>query len=278
MSDTQTPNTKHSALKEQLEQMSVEEFERLQQLANLGELVGGFAHELRNPVAGIRAALQTLSRGVGEDNPQYEIYQEVCSAANRLDGLVSSLLSFARMGKSSTHPINVNDAVREAVRLFEQDQSNAGKTHIELAENLPLLNADIRLLQQVVLNLLNNAQQATKGKLELAVSTQYQPPNSISDVGPNHAMALHRCQHGVIQVRISDNGPGVNEPDIEAVFKPFFTTKENGAGLGLSISHRIIQEHHGCLFYRNNPDQGTTFVACLPLTDPSLKNCTGSCA
>ena len=278
MSDIQTIKTKQSALKEKLDQMSVDELERLEHLANLGELVGGFAHELRNPVAGIRAALQTLSRGVEQDNPQYEIYQEVCSAAIRLDGLVSSLLSFARMGKPSIHPVDVNDAVREAIRLFDQGQNNQGKTHVELEDNLPLLNADIRLLQQVVLNLLNNAQQANKENLELSVSTQYAPPHSISDVGPKHSMALHRCQHGVIQIRISDNGPGVNEPDIEAVFKPFFTTKENGAGLGLSISHRIIQEHHGCLFYRNNPDQGTTFVACLPLPKPDSAHCNGSCA
>ncbi len=274
MANIQTPENKQTSLREKLDQMTVEELERLEQLANIGELVGGFAHELRNPVAGIKAALQTLSRGVDQDDPQYSVYQEVCSAAGRLDGLVASLLSFARMGKPTFSPVNINHCVREAIQHF---QTNTARLRIQLAEDAPELPADARLIQQVVLNLLNNAQQAAGDDVELSVSTQYTPPRSANDAASGPSQALHRCQHGFVQIRVSDNGPGVNEPDLEAVFRPFFTTKENGAGLGLAISHRIIQEHHGCLYYRNNPKQGATFVACLPLPGPS-NPCDRGCA
>ncbi len=245
-----------------------EELHQFDRLATIGELVSGLSHEIRNPIAGIRAAIQALSRNVPNSDPTSKIYQEIRSNADRLDTLVRSLLSYVRKEKPEPIPIQINDIIEQSLIIFENQGTNKCVIHRKLEPDLPLLNGDPKLLQQVLLNILINARQAKKSDLEITVESCLMTRSITQHENMEEIENQHlTCTTGVVQIRITDNGPGVPHKDMFNIFRPFVTTKEQGTGLGLSISTRIVREHHGCLFARNNENQngGATFVICLPV-------------
>lgn len=247
-----------------------EEITHIDRLATIGELLSGLAHEIRNPIAGISAAIQSLSRSVPAGDPVYPIYQEVRNNIDRLDTLVKSLLAYARMETPKLIPVNINDIIDQSLIIFESNTANGITIHKNLERDLPLIDGDPKLLQQVMLNVFINAHQAKETGLELDIKTCYIPKGLIvRDIPEVLEKNPFRCQYGVIQVRISDNGPGIPAQHMRDIFQPFVTTKPNGTGLGLSISTRIVREHNGCLFAKNNPGPGTTIVMCLPAERPA---------
>ena len=230
----------------------------------------GLAHEIRNPIAGISAAIQSLSRSVPAGDPAYPIYQEVRNNIDRLDTLVKSLLAYARMETPKLIPVNINDIIDQSLIIFESHAANGITIHKDMAGGLPLIDGDPKLLQQVMLNVFINAHQAKGSGLVLDIKTCFIPKGLIvHDIPEVLEKNPFRCQNGVIQVRISDNGPGIPDQLMRDIFHPFVTTKPNGTGLGLSISTRIVREHNGCLFAKNNPGPGTTIVMCLPAEQPA---------
>ena len=259
-----------STTREREQELHRQEISQFDRLATIGELASGLAHEIRNPVAGIRAAIQILSRRVPDTDPIYPVYREIQNSTGRLDTLVRSLLSFARMEKPHFHPLNMNDIVEETLVIFQSNVGKECRIVKKLASDIPAVKGDAKLLQQVLLNLLINAQQAKDKELELIITSYCQPRHArFHGIPEGVDESWLRCHEGIIQVRISDNGPGIPQNQLQDIFRPFFTTKKSGTGLGLSISTRIIREHHGCLFAQNNPDQGATFVICLPIDGAS---------
>jgi PAS domain S-box-containing protein len=227
-----------------------------EKMAALGQLVSGVAHEVNNPLAAIVGFTDLLLENPGIPVEAKEDLQIILQEAQRTRVIVQNLLSFARQMPSQHEPVQVTSILGQTLKLRAYDFSNHG---IEVSENyderLPLLVGDPHQLQQVFLNVLNNAfdaiqEGARPGKIEIAISHQ----------------------NGHLEIAFRDNGPGISNP--ERIFDPFFTTKEvgKGTGLGLSICYGIVRAHHGEILGRNNVDgPGCTFTVRLPVAKTSTE-------
>jgi PAS domain S-box-containing protein len=222
---------------------------RTEKLAAIGELVAGVAHELNNPLTGISTFAQLLL----EDDLQGEQFESVSlikREADRAIGVIRDLLLFARKTDARDVPVDVNTIVKHTVRLRALASRSSGiEVHMKLDESNPRVRGDEQKLQQVLLNLLVNAEAAmqTTQVRHLSITTQ-------------------RKQRAV-HIIVSDTGHGMTSAVSERVFEPFFTTKPpgEGTGLGLSVSYGIIQAHDGTISVESTPDVGTTFTVVFPL-------------
>jgi two-component system NtrC family sensor kinase len=222
---------------------------RTEKLAAIGELVAGVAHELNNPLTGISTFAQLLL----EDKLQGEQFESVSlikREADRAIGVIRDLLLFARKTDARDVPVDVNTIVKHTVRLRALASRSSGiEVHMKLDESNPRVRGDEQKLQQVLLNLLVNAEAAmqTTQVRHLSITTQ-------------------RKQRAV-HIIVSDTGHGMTPAVSERVFEPFFTTKPpgEGTGLGLSVSYGIIQAHEGTISVESTPNVGTTFSVVFPL-------------
>ncbi|MGA8870986.1 MAG: ATP-binding protein, partial [Candidatus Acidiferrales bacterium] len=229
-----------------------------EKMAALGQLVSGIAHELNNPLTAIMGYAQ-LMLGHGLNPNQFSEAKKVYQEAERARRIVKNLLYFARETAPERTQVNVNEIVERtlALRSYELKTENIVVT-CELAPGLPQTIADPYQLQQVVLNLLINAEQALlegRGQGHVLIRTTH----TIEGLG----------SHGVdrIVLEVSDDGPGVSPEISSRIFDPFFTTKQPGlgTGLGLSIVYGIVHQHHGEVTFENQPSGGAHFVVELPV-------------
>jgi PAS domain S-box-containing protein len=222
---------------------------RTEKLAAIGELVAGVAHELNNPLTGISTFAQLLL----EDNLEGEQFESVSlikREADRAISVIRDLLLFARKTDARDVPVDINTIVKHTVRLRALASRSAGiEVHMRLDESNPQARGDEQKLQQVLLNLLVNAESAMEG-------TQLR-----------HLSLTTQRKQGTVQIGISDTGHGMAPVVSQRVFEPFFTTKPpgEGTGLGLSVSYGIIQAHEGTISVESTPEVGTTFTIVLPL-------------
>jgi two-component system NtrC family sensor kinase len=222
---------------------------RTEKLAAIGELVAGVAHELNNPLTGISTFAQLLL----EDQLQGEQFESVSlikREADRAIGVIRDLLLFARKTEARDVPVDINTIVKHTVRLRALASRSSGiEVHMHLDESNPEVRGDEQKLQQVLLNLLVNAESALQG------------------AKVRHLSVITRTRKGVANIVVSDTGHGMPPSVSERVFEPFFTTKPpgEGTGLGLSVSYGIIQAHEGTISVESTPDVGTTFAISLPL-------------
>ena len=226
-----------------------------EKMAALGQLVSGVAHEVNNPLAAIVGFTDLLL-----ENPQIpaaakEELNVVLQEAQRTRVIVQNLLSFARQMPAQREPVQVNAVLRQTLKLRAYDFSNHGVELVErYAEDLPVVVGDPHQLQQVFLNILNNAYDA------------------VQEIRRHGVVEVEtREREGQIEVLFCDNGPGISQPD--RIFDPFFTTKEvgKGTGLGLSICYGIVRAHRGEISARNNPAAGCTFTVRLPAATQSAE-------
>ena len=227
-----------------------------EKMAALGQLVSGVAHEVNNPLAAIVGFTDLLLENPSIAEEAKEDLRVILQEAQRTRVIVQNLLSFARHVPAHREPVRVNSLLRQTLKLRAYDLSSHG---VEIAEryeeDVPLTIGDPHQLQQVFLNILNNAYDAIQevgrpGRIEIATS---------------HV-------DGQIEVAFRDNGPGISHP--ERIFDPFFTTKEvgKGTGLGLSICYGIVRAHRGEIVARNNPDSiGCTFFVRLPVASQAVE-------
>jgi nitrogen fixation/metabolism regulation signal transduction histidine kinase len=211
------------------------------------------AHEIKNPLAPIRAAVETLRRLRARDDPAFDEYfdeasRTVLDEVNRIAGIVSEFTRFARLPAPEPAAMNLIETVRSVVNLH----AASGISIDFRAEELPDLVADRDQVVQVVTNLLSNAADAVRDK----------PGGRIA------VAILHQGDRAVIEV--SDNGPGVDPSIRERLFEPYATTKPEGTGLGLAIVQRIAVEHGGGISYRDAAGGGALFSIELPIAGPSL--------
>jgi two-component system NtrC family sensor kinase len=222
-----------------------------EKMAAVGQLISGVAHELNNPLTAILGYGQLLASDDLVSPKGADYVEKLHKQAQRTHRIVQNLLSFARQHKPERLPVQVNQILEDTLSLREYDlRANNITVHRELDEDLPEISADAHQLQQVFLNILNNAVDVVLGmrvQRELWVRT-YQ------DADANRLI-----------VEFIDNGPGVKE--IAKVFDPFYTTKPvgKGTGLGLSICYGIVTEHGGEILVRNAPPRGACFTILLPL-------------
>ncbi|MGA3292482.1 MAG: PAS domain-containing protein [Candidatus Acidiferrales bacterium] len=234
-----------------------------EKMAALGQLVSGVAHEVNNPLAAIVGFTDLLLENPAIPGEAKEDLRVIFQEAQRTRVIVQNLLSFARQMPAQREPVRVNAVVRQTLKLRAYDFSNHGVEVVEsYQEDLPLTIGDPHQLQQVFLNILNNAYDAIQetgraGKIEIAT--------------------LDR--QGQIEIAFRDNGSGISHA--ERIFDPFFTTKDvgKGTGLGLSICYGIVRAHRGEIIARNNADgAGCTFLVRLPVVTQAAELLTAEVA
>lgn len=238
--------TEEKKLKEQLIQS--------EKMASIGQLVSGVAHELNNPLAGINAYSQLLLEDNLDEIVKNKI-ERIKLQSERAAKIVSNLLAFARKKKPEKIITDINDIIRKSIELQQYElEAKKVKVVINLTENLRKIKIDPLQIQQVLLNLLVNA--------EHAVNEQ----NIQSRCIEVSSSAITKKGKDCIRICISDNGKGIPKNVINKIFDPFFTTKEvgKGTGLGLSISYGIILEHGGTIYAENIGQKGARFVIDLP--------------
>ena len=233
-----------------------EDLKRADRLALLGTLAAGLAHEIKNPLGGIKGAAQLFKREVNR-NPELLQYAEIMvREVDRVNLLIEQLLDISRPAKLNLDALNIHELL-DAVLLLEReavpDRSVVVKKNFD--PSLPPIRGDRAQLTQVFLNLVKNALQAMKGKGCLTVTTRMATDFHIRDQGGEWAK--------FIRVDVEDDGPGIKEEDLPHIFSPFFSTKNNGAGLGLAICYRIIKEHGGLIRVDNREGGGASFKVSL---------------
>jgi PAS domain S-box-containing protein len=222
-----------------------------EKMAAIGQLISGVAHELNNPLTAILGYGQLLASSHVVSAQGAEYVDKLHKQAQRTHRIVQNLLSFARQHKPERMPVEVNRILEDTLALREYDiHANNVIVHREFAEDLPRISADAHQLQQVFLNILNNAVDAITG-MEVAGELWVR---TAKDTDANRLI-----------VEFVDNGPGVK--DLPKVFDPFYTTKPvgKGTGLGLSICYGIVTEHGGEILVGNIPPRGARFTILLPL-------------
>lgn len=227
-----------------------------QKLAAIGELVAGVAHELNNPLTGILGFAHLLLRRAPEPAIAEDL-QKIAGEARRAARIVRNLSAFARLPAAPAlrrHRVDVNDLIRKTVELRHYQLHTAGITvELELDEDLPHTLADPDELQQVFLNIMNNAEQAMVGGERpgrLTIHTQPLEPEQL-------------------RIAFRDTGPGIPPEALDHIFDPFFTTKEaaRGTGLGLSVCYGIVRGHGGRIAAANRPEGGAVFTIHLPVRE-----------
>lgn len=212
-------------------------------LAQLGKMAAVVAHEVRNPLAAIRGALQVIGRRVDAQSPEHGVIREVISRVDGLNDIVLDLLLFARPRQPVLAVLPVRELLNSTVSLVRQDPIFADLT-ISVDHCDDIIVADADQLRQVLLNLLMNGAQAMHGRGEIRVTS---------------GTAGNGCE-----IRIHDEGPGISPEARDHLFEPFFTTKHRGTGLGLITARRIVEAHHGRLTLECPPSGGTTATVWVP--------------
>jgi two-component system, NtrC family, sensor histidine kinase PilS len=223
--------------------------QRTDRLAAIGRLAAGIAHEIRNPLAAISGSIELLSQTTNGDGTREnkELMSIVIREVERLDGLITELLEFARPRSLETERLDVGATMAEMLKVFENDK-NFGEAPVELvADEAVLVDADPAQLRQVVWNLLRNAAEAA-------------PKEPIRvEVRADESFAL---------LVVRDRGAGIAPEHRARMFEPFFSTKERGTGLGLATVHRIVEEHKGAVELDCPPTGGTAVTVRLPRARP----------
>jgi two-component system, LuxR family, sensor kinase FixL len=217
-------------------------------LAKLGEMAALIAHEVKNPLAGVRGAIQVIGSRLPTASKDAAIAKEVVARIDALDDLVKDLLLFARPPQLKPAPVDVAKLVAITAELLTQDPSLAC-VHVDIQGSAPPIQADPEMLKIVFENLLVNAAHAMEGRGRIQVDV---------------AFTDARCRISVI-----DRGPGISPEIREKIFMPFFTTKARGSGLGLPTAKRLVEAHQGALAIECPPTGGTTVTVQLPADLPA---------
>ncbi|MGI9102478.1 MAG: sensor histidine kinase [Terriglobales bacterium] len=232
--------------REEIERLHNTQMTRAEHLATLGELAAGLAHEIRNPLAGIAGVMDIIGRDLPEKSPARAVLKDVKHEVMRVNRIVTDLLETARPKPPDFRAADLNATTEHAV-IFARQQALSKPVKVELhkSEPLPLVEHDPGQIQQVLLNLVLNAIQAIDGAGQVRVKTE--------------------AQDGLAYVTVEDTGHGIDPEDLPNIFRPFYTTKGHGTGLGLSLARRIVEDHGGRLTVSSVLGKGSTFLVSLPL-------------
>lgn len=225
------------------------EVKRKEKWAFIGELSASIAHELRNPLASLKASVEMLrEKKVSEDHAEH-LMEIALSEMDRLNGIITDFLLYAKPQKLNKEPFDIHESLREVMTLLKNSESiNENVTISTKIEGHREVLGDSHQIRQVFWNLGLNAIDAVSEGGSVEIFTE-EKRNSI-------------------EIAFRDNGPGIDKKDIDKIFYPFFTTKEKGTGLGLSIAHKIIEEHGGKILVESEEKSpGTVFKIVLPVND-----------
>ncbi|MCU0577086.1 MAG: ATP-binding protein, partial [Desulfobacterota bacterium] len=233
------------------------EMERLlhvqDRMASLGRVAAGIAHEIRNPLSGINIyvnAMEKLHKS-GDNEKMRDIFMKIHAASTKIESVIKRVMDFSKPSEPRLVETDINKPVEEALGLSAVMLRKAGiRVKMDLAHGLPLCRADPQLIEQVILNLINNAAEAMR------------------DMNREKAIeVLTAYREDSIIVKVSDSGPGVPEALRQRIFDPFYTTKIGSTGIGLSLSHRIVQDHGGTLNVSAGILAGAEFTIRIPVKE-----------
>jgi two-component system NtrC family sensor kinase len=241
--------SKQESAQRDIERLHKEQMARADRLATIGAMAAAIAHEIRNPLTGIRGALSVLSRGLPDEDPRRLIVRETNLVIDRLNKSVEDILDYARPSLPQLQTIELGEVVDRTLSLLEGESREAG---IELVkesvagggreDDKATVNVDPQQIQQVLVNLILNAMHATRAGGRIFIRTR-----PVTEGGrPNGA-----C------IEVEDHGEGMTSEAVEKAFQPFFTTKAKGTGLGLAIARQIVEQHHGRISLRSVRGEGT---------------------
>ncbi len=236
--------------REEIERLHRTQMSRAEHLATLGELATGLAHEIRNPLAGIAGVIEIVGRDLPTTSPARAVVKDVRQEIARINRIVTDLLETARPHPPQIRRSNLNTTVEHAVMLARQQViSKPIKIELQKAPHLPEVEHDSDQIHQVLLNLLLNAVQSmdSAGKVCVEIDTR----------------------GGDAIVTVSDTGRGISPEVLSNIFRPFYTTKGNGTGLGLSLARRIVEDHHGRIEVSSVVGSGSKFTVVLPFHMPA---------
>jgi len=227
-----------------------EELQRANQMAVVGQMAAGLAHEIKNPLAGVKVSLDVLADDLDLQPHDQELFSRVINEVKRMETLLKNLLNYARPPQPQFDRVEINALLSNSMKNVEVTAASRKDFTLnfetDFNETLPLIEADSAQLQQVFLNIMLNAADAieNEGTIRLATSTE---------------------GGETISIEISDTGKGMSKDTLSKVFNPFFTTKSKGTGLGLSICKRLVEQHDGSISVASQPGVGTKFLITLPL-------------
>jgi len=225
---------------------------RTHQLASLGVMASGLAHEINQPLQIILTRVHNCKRSIDHNATDAQGIKDdldyIAATVRRIDRIVNHLQVLSRDRPPEAKPLDINRVIENSLIMFSQ-QLKSGGIRIEksLADNLPRVSADMIQLEQVFINLISNAR------------------DILEEDGEDKRIVISTCERNThILIRFEDNGKGISPENQEKIFTPFFTTKENGTGLGLYIVQDIIRNYGGTITVESEMNEGTTFIVRLP--------------
>lgn len=234
-----------------------------EQLESFRTLALGLAHEIKNPLAGIRGAAQLLKSELqgAEEDSLGEYASVVMKEVDRLDRLVQEFLGFAGPFRITCVPLNIHSLLDD---ILDLQKTVAGSEKVRIVRrydpSLPMVLGDRERLVQVFLNVIKNSMEAMSAGGDIVISTGL-PPELIYS-----SLKVNNVKRRLMAVKITDQGTGIPSDRLREIFNPFFTTKPRGLGLGLALSLKIIEEHHGIMHIESDGSSGTTVTVYLPIS------------
>jgi signal transduction histidine kinase len=231
----------------EIERLHQREMARAEHLATIGELAAGLAHEIRNPLAGIGGVVEVMGRELPPESSSRTVLPEVQGEIQHIQAILNDLLAYARPRPPEFHPADLNATVEQAVFLARQQvRTKPIEITLEPEKRLPRILHDPVQVQQVILNLLLNGIQAISNQGKIVVALRQEREYAV--------------------VRIRDNGTGISPESLPRIFKPFFTTRKEGTGLGLPLARGIVESHEGRIEVTSEPGRGAQFEVWLPIS------------
>jgi two-component system, NtrC family, sensor kinase len=240
----------HTA-QEELNAYHREQLARADRLATIGEMAAAIAHEIRNPLTGIRGVLSVMSRSFARDDPRHDIVRQTNQLIDRLDKSIEDILAYSRPSHPRLQAVLLDDIINPVLSLLDSEARKAGVTlSAERTDAQPpsVLNVDPHQIQQVLVNLVLNAIHATRpgGCIYIRTST------------------ANLDARDMVSIEVQDTGEGMSPEAAEKAFQPFFSTKAQGTGLGLPIAKQIVEQHKGRIILASRPGNGTRVTVQLP--------------
>ena len=221
-------------------------FERSQRLSLVGQIAAGVAHEIKNPLASIKGAVEILDGESTSSDEREEFKGIILSEIKRVDNTVKEFLDFARPRETKLEKLNLSEALRSSLKQMETFASSNDIDIVDTIEDDVLVLADREKIHQVVLNILLNAIDASHAHSSIDV-------------------ILAHSNDGMAALTVRDNGSGIEPGELEKIFEPFYTTKTSGTGLGLAVVKAIVEDHNGEIRIDSTPGDGSTVSITLPL-------------
>ena len=231
---------------------------RADRLSMLGTLAAGLAHEIRNPLGGIKGAAQLLSMELTEESPLQDYTNIMVKEVERINFIIEELMDLGNPRPPEIGEVDLSKVLDDILLLQREAAPDQNiKFILKLDPSIPPVQGDEDLLTRLFLNLIKNAREAIFHEGEVLIETRI--ASNYHMTGPG------RRSSPMVDITISDTGCGIAQEEMDRIFTPYFTTKSKGSGLGLAISQKIIEDHYGLLKIESSPGEGTTMIVSLPL-------------